>query len=116
MTKDLSIQDMKKRYERLTAQLAQIGYVIAGTITERTVVGRAGKKQIDGKQYGPYHQWTRKIDGKTRTRNLSEKEVQEYQKAIDNNRRVEDIIREMRVLSQNILEQQLVGVKKRKRT
>ena len=116
MKKEPSILDMKQRYEHLAAQLAQVGYVIPGTINERIIVGQAGKKQVDGKQYGPYYQWTRKIDGKTRTRNLSEKEVVAYTKAIENNRRLEAILQEMRVLSQNILDQEIVGVKKRMRS
>ena len=106
---------MKERYDRLAAELAQVGYVLSGTITERTILGRAEKKQEKGKQYGPYYQWTRKINGKTRTQNLSPDDVETYRKAIENNRRLEKIIQEMRALSESILEQGTIGVKKRKR-
>ena len=116
MNKEPSIRSLKLRFERLATQLAKVGYLIPGTITEITIVGGAGKKQVEGKEYGPYHQWTRKVDGKTRTRNLSEMEAPEYAKAIENNRKVEVILQEMKALSLNILEKELVGVKKRKRT
>ena len=114
MKKNPSEQDMKLLYERLTAQLAQLGYVLPGTITERAITGRADKKQVEGKQYGPYYQWTRKIQGKTQTRNLSQHEVEAYIIAIENNRTLETIIREMRALSQVLLEYETISVKKRK--
>jgi hypothetical protein len=116
MKKEASIRSLKRRYERLAAQLAQVGYLIPGTINERIVQGRAEKKQVEGKEYGPYYQWTRKVEGKTRTRNLSEMEAAEYARAIENNRKVEAILQEMRAVSLNILEKELVGVTKRKRT
>ena len=51
------------------------------------------------KRYGPYCQWTRKRAGKTVTVNLTAAQARAYPKAIDNHRRVEDLLRELRAVS-----------------
>jgi hypothetical protein len=51
---------------------------------------------------GPYHQWTRKIGGKTVTRILTDDQLADYQPWFDNQRRLRDLITEMETLSQEI--------------
>jgi len=46
--------------------------------------------------------------------NLSASQAKTFQRAIDNNRKLEAIIKEMRTLSRTILEATTQGVKKRK--
>ena len=81
--------NLQKRYAQLADQLSYMGPVLPGSITERRIIGQASKKQIDRKKYGPYYQWTRKVNGKTITVNLSEAQVDLFQKAVDNNRKFE---------------------------
>jgi len=64
--------------------------------------------------YGPYYQWTRKICAKTVTVDLSHSQVKEYQAAIDNNKRLEKTIKDMRNLSRKISDVTTAGVIKRK--
>ena len=66
------------------------------------------------KKYGPYYQWTRKRRGKTVTVNLTASQAKVYQRAIDNHRKMEKIMQEMRALSLQICENSTEGVKKRK--
>lgn len=88
--------------------------VLQGTITERTIV-RDDPKRPEGKRdYGPYYQWTWKKKGKTVTVNLTKDQSNVYQKAIDNHRKLEAILDELRSLSLAILEATTEGVKKRK--
>jgi hypothetical protein len=82
--------------------------------TERMVKGEKDKKQKPGRTYGPYYQWTFKREGKTITVNLTKEQAKLYQRAIDNNREMEETLKEMRVLSEKILEAQTEGVKRRK--
>ena len=91
-----SQQNLKKRHAQLAVQLSRMGLVLPGTITERTIIGQASKKQMDRKKYGPYYQWTRKVNGKTITVNLSKAQVDLFRKAINNNRKSEQILSEMR--------------------
>ena len=72
-------------------------------------------KPEEKKTYGPYFQWTWKRDGKTVTVNLSASQAKAYQRAIDNHRKLEEILHEIRELSLDILEETTRGVRKRKR-
>ena len=105
---------LKKRYAQLVDQLGRMGPILPGTITERRIIGQASKKQIDRKKYGPYYQWTRKVDGKTITVNLSEAQVDLFQKAVDNNRKIEQILSEMKQISLQRLENDTQSVKRRR--
>ncbi len=114
MKQEKYTERMQRRYQTLSGKLARTGLVLQGTITERTVKGEKDKKQKPRKAYGPYYQWTFKKEGKTVTVNLTKEQARLYQKAIDQNRKVEDILKEMRDLSEKIMEAQTQGVKRRK--
>ena len=115
MEKVKSKEKMKKRYQALAAKLSRTGPILKGTITERTVKGDENKKQKPGKIYGPYYQWTFKQEGKTVTVNLTKEQAKTYKKAIERNRKIEEILKEMRELSRKILETEIKGVEKRKK-
>jgi hypothetical protein len=107
---NLKIIGWSTRYGALATQLKETGLVLQGTITERTIEPSDRR----GKIYGPYYQWTRKIRAKTVTINLSPSQAKIYQTAIDNNKRMEKVIEDMRNLSLKICAATTVGVKKRK--
>jgi len=113
--KTRQIDAMRRRYKRLAAQLPKLGLVLRGTITQRTIVRNKPKTPGGRKTYGPYYQWTWKDKGKTVTVNLTASQAKLYQRAIDNQRKLERIVREMRDVSLKILEATTEGVKKRKR-
>src|SRR6266487_1407730 len=54
--------------------------------------------------HGPYHQWTRKKDGKTATRILTDEQLADYQPWFDNHRRLRELIAELEALSLAIAE------------
>jgi len=105
---------LKKRYERLGARLAKLGPIAQGTITERTITKNDPKKPGSFRTIGPYYQWTFKRDAKTVTVNLSAEQVKPFQRAIDNNRKLETILTQMREISRQILEATTQGVQRRK--
>lgn len=87
------------------AELAQAGFILPGTLTERmTRCGYPGCRcRADPPQlHGPYHQWTRKIGGKTVTRILNDDQLADYQPWFDNQRRLRALISELENLSQEI--------------
>ena len=106
----LGIIRLLASYSALAALLKEPGLILQGTITERTIAHLDDKKRT----YGPYYQWTRKICAKTVTINLSHSQVKEYQLAINNNKRLEKTIKDMRNLSLKICNATTAGVKKRK--
>ncbi len=71
----------------IAADLAQTGFALPGTLTERmTRCGYPGCRCHAGppRLHGPYHQWTRKIGGKTVTRLLTDDQLAGYQPWFDN--------------------------------
>jgi hypothetical protein len=65
-----SIESLEARRTRLLSELAQIGDMRPGSITE--VYRRCGKKscwcaQTDQPGHGPFYAFTRKVQGKTQT-------------------------------------------------
>jgi len=115
MKKEKSKTPEEARYARLTARLAKLGFVLQGTITERTMVRDDPEQPGKEKTYGPYYQWTFKRKGKTVTVNLTASQAKTYQRAIDNHRTMEQILEQMRTLTLEKLEAKTRGVRKRKR-
>lgn len=106
---------LQKRYKRLTARLATIGPIVQGSIAERTITKEDPRNPDQPKTIGPYYQWTFKRSAKTVTVNLSAAQVKVFQKAIDNNRKLESVLTQMRDLSRQIIEATTKGVQKRNR-
>lgn len=89
----------ERSYRQLAERIADIGYIAAGSITQRyTRCGTPSCRcHADPPQpHGPYWQWTAKIDGKTVTRRLNETEARLYQQWIDNDRQLRGLIDRMR--------------------
>jgi hypothetical protein len=96
---DQRLADYEQRYCELAAELSTIGLIHAGSLTRRyTRCGTPGCKcHADPPQlHGPYHQWSAKVNGKTVTRRLSETEAALYEEWIANDRRLRDLIGQMR--------------------
>jgi hypothetical protein len=89
----------QRSYRKFADQIAEIGFIAAGSITQRyTRCGTANCRcHADPPQpHGPYWQWTAKVDGKTVTRRLNESEARLYQQWIDNDRQLRALIQQMR--------------------
>ena len=93
------------RAARVAASLAAVGFALPGTLTERmTRCGHPGCRchADPPRLHGPYHQWTRKIAGKTVTRILTDDQLADYQPWFDNQRRLRALVAELETLSQEI--------------
>lgn len=111
--KNKPIQEIERKRAALLKRLAKIGPVLQGTITRRSVVREDPQAPGTQKEYGPYNQWTWKREGKTVTVNLSGDQLKPYQRAIDENRKLEELLRQLRETSLQLLEATTEGVKKR---
>ena len=83
------------------AQIARTGQVLPGSITERhTRCGKPGCAcQADPpRRHGPYWQWTRKVANKTVGGYLSKEQATEYQRWIDNDRRIRELLTRLEAL------------------
>ena len=96
-----------RRQQQIAARLAEIGFALPGTLLERYMsCGKAGCRcQADPPQlHGPYHQWTRRIAGKTRTRRLTDQQAATYGPWFDNARQLRELAAELEALSLEIFE------------
>jgi hypothetical protein len=104
----------QRRYRELAAELADIGYITAGSITRRHT--RCGNQNCrchadPPQRHGPYWQWTAKVDGKTVTRRLTDSEAELYQRWIDNDRQLRAVISQMRQVAAEAVELMLQQAK-----
>jgi hypothetical protein len=91
----------------ITARFAGSGFALPGTVADRmTRCGHPGCRcHADPPQlHGPYHQWTRKKNGRTSTRILSDDQLADYAPWFDNHKRLRELITELEALSLAIAE------------
>jgi hypothetical protein len=88
---------MQVRYDQLKAEIATLGWISQGSVTPNGAAWR----------------WTRKVNAKTVTVALSEPQAELFKSAIADHRRLENIITEMRALSQKILLESVPGPRRR---
>lgn len=106
MAQDQRLLKYRERYAALKAELQLIGFVSQGSVqTRRLVCGNPACRCHRDSQYlhGPYHYWTRKQRGKTVGLKLAEDHAAIFREWIENNRRLERILREMRRVSARAL-------------
>jgi hypothetical protein len=87
---------------RIARELAALGLALPGTLAGRmTRCGHATCRcRADPPQpHGPYHQRTRKKNGRTATRILTDDQLADYQPWFDNHRRLRQLITELEELS-----------------
>jgi hypothetical protein len=95
-------QKARRAQQQLARQLAEIGFAMPGTITERHM--RCGKPACRCKAdpptlHGPYLQWTRKVNNKTVTRMLSPEQLERYQAWFDNDKKLKELVSALEALS-----------------
>ena len=94
--------DTLAKLEALRAQIAEIGFTLPGTVTERYTrcTSKGCRCQADPPQrHGPYLDWTRKVAGKTVTRRLSRQQYERYRPWFDNARRLRELTSQLEDLS-----------------
>ena len=93
--------------DKIAAELAAIGFALPGTLTVRAYA--CGKQNCrchadPPRLHGPYAEWTRKIDGKTVTRRLTQAELTAWQPLFDNAKKIRALLAELQDLTLGIIE------------
>ena len=91
----------------ITARLADLAFALPGTVADRlTRCGRANCRchADPPRLHGPYHQWTRKKNGKTATKILTDEQLADYAPWFDNHKRIRELLAELEELSLDITE------------
>lgn len=95
------------KQRRIAAALGEIGFALPGSLTVRAYRCGKAKCRCRGEPpqlHGPYAFWTRKIDGKTVTRMLTDEEVAEYQPLFDNARKLRDLASQLQEFTLQLVE------------
>lgn len=92
--------------DRIAHELAALGFVLPGTVLHRQA--RCGKPTCrchdDPPQpHPPFHSWTRKVEGKTLTRRLTDDQLLDYQPWFDNARRLRALTTDLEQLSLRVI-------------
>lgn len=90
---------LPRRYATLQKQLASIGPISQGSVAF---------------QAPSSWRWTFKIKGKTACVALSEEQAAQMSQAINNHKRLEETVREMREITQTLILETVPGVRRRK--
>ena len=94
------------RYRQLAAALSSVGIVASGSLALRSHrCGKTGCRCVADppRPHGPYWHLTQKVDGKTVNRRLSAQEVERYQEWIENDRRLRELIDELRSVGREVI-------------
>lgn len=86
--------------------MAELGFCLPGSLVSRT--SRCGSPNCrcrtdPDRLHGPYLSWTRKVAGKTVTRNLSAAQVARYRPWFENAKRLRELISELEGLSVGVV-------------
>ena len=89
------------------AALARSGPALPGTIAERLT--RCGRENCachgdPPRRHGPYFHWTRKVANKTVGRWLSVEQAQDYQRFVDNDRQLRELVARLESIGVEVLE------------
>ena len=98
------LQQVRHRYDLLQKHLIDLPWLLQGTVVETPPKSATARAT---------YTWTRKVRAKTVTVSLSPEQAVAFRTAIAANRRVDKALKEMRVLSQNVLMESLPRARKR---
>jgi len=101
------LQAHQRRLRRLAERLVPTGLISSGSVSTRYApCGKPGCRcHSDPSQlHGPYWQWTTKVNGKTVTSNLNQRQASLYQEWIANRRRLLAVLAQMEEVSQQAAE------------
>jgi len=94
----------QQRLQEILAELATLGFCLPGSVAERQIrcPNPGCHCHHDPPQlHGPYLAWTRKVNQKTVTRNLTPQQATRYRAWFQNNKRLRQLTSELQTLSLN---------------
>jgi hypothetical protein len=93
---------LERQRQRLLTEISQLGYVLPGTLTARHTRCSSPGCRCHAQPptlHGPYPTWTRKINGKTVTRQLTAEQAERYAPWFENARKLRALIAQLEALS-----------------
>jgi hypothetical protein len=99
--------EYRKKYSLLKKEIEKIGFICTGSVF--SVSKTCGNPNCrchkdESARHGPYNIWTRKVKAKTITRTLTDEQAKFCRECIQNMRKLEEILTEMRDISVQCVE------------
>ena len=97
----------QKKYSILKSRIDKLGFISTGSVMKvyKTCGNPSCRCHKDkSKRHGPYNIWTRKVKSKTITRTLTDEQAKLVRKYINNMRKAEVILKQMKDLSARYIE------------
>ena len=104
--REMALRRYAQQYADLKTEILDLGYVLQGSVSQRWM--ECGKPachcHADSRaRHGPYYQWSWKTQGRTSSIYLDKEQAALCKAWIQDNRRLERIIKRLRVLSLRVL-------------
>jgi hypothetical protein len=99
---DPQLARLTRRYRALLDEISQLGFIATGSLIQRYTECAAPSCRCHAdppQRHGPYHQYTRKVAGKTVTIRLTAEQAERYREQIANRRRLDELIAAMEDIS-----------------
>jgi len=99
--------EYQKKYSLLKKEIENIGFICTGSVfSVSKTCGNPNCRCHKGEsaRHGPYNIWTRKVKAKTITRTLTDEQAKFCRECIQNMRKLEEILIEMRDISVQCVE------------
>jgi hypothetical protein len=106
--------DRAAEQRRIVGEIAKVGYALPGTLTVRAY--RCGKANCrchtdPEAMHGPYNYWSRKVGSVTKTRVLTDEQLDDYREWLDNARRLKALTAELHELTLAIVDEDTRGLR-----
>jgi hypothetical protein len=106
--------DRAAEQRRIVREIAKVGYALPGTLTVRAY--RCGKANCrchtdPAAMHGPYNYWSRKVGSVTKTRVLTDEQLDDYRQWLDNARRLKALTAELHELTLAIVDEDNRGLR-----
>ena len=97
-----NLESLRRKVSELSKNLQDTGFILYGTVRKHYM--KCGHKGCrchadPPKLHGPYYDWTRRVEGKTKTIRLTGDQARMIEEWISNMRRVEGTLAEMENVS-----------------
>lgn len=93
---------LERQRQHLIAEITKLGFVLPGSLTARRTRCSTPGCHCRSEQpvlHGPYYSWTRKIAGKTVTRQLTAEQIERYTPWFEDARKLRALINQLEALS-----------------
>lgn len=104
-TKQQRLRSYQTQYKELATSLAELGFIWHGSLQKRMLPCKRPNCACTTErkpQHGPYPYWTTKVNQRTVTKLLNAQEAELYGQWIENRRKLDSTLKQMKEISKKV--------------